>query len=49
MDANWGKGKEAELEEMGLSWGEAQLAAKDRDRWRNIVDTLSPIWGEEGK
>ena len=27
----------AELQDMGLSWGEAQAAAKDRTLWRNIV------------
>ena len=25
---------ETELREMGLTWGEAQKVAKDRDRWR---------------
>ena len=27
----------AELQDMGLSWGEAQATAKDRTLWRNIV------------
>lgn len=31
---------EAELLELGLSWGEAQLAANDSDRWKNIIDAL---------
>lgn len=35
--------------EMGLSWGEAQLAANDRDRRRNTIDALCPIGGKELK
>ena len=31
----------AELQEMGLSWGEAQATAKDKTLWRNIVVALS--------
>ena len=38
----------AELEEMGLSWGEAQAAAKDRTQWRNTV-ALCPTGDEEDK
>ena len=38
-----------ELQDMGLSWGEAQAAAKDRPLWRNIVVALCPIGDEEGK
>lgn len=40
---------EVELLEMGLSWGKAQLAAKDRDRWRNMIDALCPTGGKEDK
>ena len=43
----WRRTVEAELKEMGLSWGTAQLAAKDRDRWRNIIEALCPRGGEE--
>ena len=37
----------AELSEMGLSWGEAQHAAKDRSRWKQIIDALCPARDEE--
>lgn len=40
---------EAEQLEMDLSWGEAQLAAKDHDRWRNSNNDLCPKGGEEHK
>ena len=30
----------AELQDMGLSWGEAQAAVKDRTLWRNVVVAL---------
>ena len=30
----------AELQDMGLSWGEAQVAAKDRTLWRYIAVAL---------
>ena len=39
----------AELEEMGLSRGEAQVAAKDRTPWRNIVVVVCPTGDEEEK
>ncbi|KAK2189637.1 hypothetical protein NP493_101g09049 [Ridgeia piscesae] len=39
----------AELNEMGLSWGEAQASAKDRTLWRSIVVALCPTGGEEDK
>ena len=43
----WRKTVMEELEEIGLSWGEAQTAAKDRTLWRNIVVALCPT-GDEG-
>ena len=40
----------AVLEEMELSWGEAEDAAKDRSLWRNIVVVaLCPNRDEEDK
>ena len=33
--------------DMGLSWGEAQAAAKDRTLWRNIVVALCPSGYED--
>ena len=33
----------------GLSWGEAQAAAKDRTLWRNNVVALCPTGDEEDK
>ena len=34
---------------MGLSWGEAQAAAKDRTPWRNVVVALCTTGDEEDK
>ena len=31
-----------ELEEVGLTWGEAQAKAKDRVEWRRLISTLRP-------
>jgi len=39
----------AELQDMGLSWGEAQATAKDGTLWRNIVVALCPTGDEEDK
>lgn len=36
-----------ELEEMGLSWGEAQAKAQGRVGWRNIIVVLCPRRDEE--
>lgn len=43
----WRRTVMAELSEMGLSWGEAQYAAKDRSRWKQIIDALCPARDEE--
>ena len=43
----WRRTVMAELSEMGLSWGEAQHAAKDRSRWKQIIDALCPARDEE--
>ncbi len=32
---------------MGLTWAEAQLVAKDRSRWKQIVAALCPTKDEE--
>jgi len=37
-----------ELDEMGLTWGEAQHVAQDRDRWKDIVEALCPTVGRRG-
>lgn len=37
-----------ELEQMNLSWGETQYAAKDQLQWRELIEVLSPIGDEEG-
>ena len=34
---------------MGLSWGEAEAAAKDKSLWRNSVVALCPSGEEEDK
>ena len=40
----------AELQDMGLSWGEAQAAEKDTTLWSNIVVVaLCPTGDEEDK
>jgi len=39
----------AELNEKGLSWGEAQASAKDRSLLQNIVVALCPTGDEEDK
>ena len=40
----------AELQDMGLSWGEAQAAAKDMTLWRNVlIIALCPTMDEEDK
>ena len=38
-----------ELEEMGLSWGEAQAKAQDRVGWRGMIAALCPSREEEDK
>ena len=43
----WRRTVTAELKEMNLTWGEAQHAAQDRSRWRQIVEALCPIRDEE--
>ena len=41
----WRRTVESELTEMGLTWGEANKAAQDRDRWRMFVQALCPLTG----
>ena len=43
----WRRTVTAELKEMNLTWGEAQQAAQDRARWRQIVEALCPTWDED--
>jgi len=45
----WRRTITSELEKMGFSMGQAQYIAKDRGRWRQIVDALCPIGDEEDK
>ena len=35
-----------ELEELGLTWGEAQAKAQDRVYWRSFIATLCPSQDE---
>ena len=37
----------AELSEVQLTWGEAQHAAQNRARWKDIVVTLCPTGDKE--
>ena len=39
----------AELQEMGLMWGEAQKVAQDRVKWREVVVALCPSKDEEDR
>ncbi len=48
-DQRWPGEEQWRLLKMRLSCGEAQLAAKDHDRWRNIIDRLCAKGGEEHK
>ena len=45
----WRRTVTSELEEMGYSWGQAQFIAKDRVRWRQLVESLCPTGDEEDK
>ena len=45
----WRRTVTSELEEMGYSWGQAQFIAKDRARWRQLVEALCPTGDEEDK
>ena len=44
----WRRTVVSELSEMGLTWGEAQHVARDRTRWRGIVEALCPTVGRKG-
>jgi len=41
----WRRTIAKELSEMHLTWEEAQKAAKDREKWRNLAAALCPIGG----
>ena len=44
----WRKTVEHELKEMGLSWGEAQATAKNRDKWKEVIAAaLCPTGGSK--
>ena len=43
----WRRTVTQELEQMNLSWGEAQHAARDRMQWRSLIEALCPIGDEE--
>ena len=36
-----------EANQMNLSWGEAQHAARDRVEWRVLIEALCPLGDEE--
>ncbi len=41
---------EAELREMGMTWGEAEKVAKQRDQWKDCTTAaLNPNWGEDNR
>ena len=39
----------SELKELGITWGEAETKAKDRNGWRNLVVTLCSDGSEEDR
>jgi hypothetical protein len=43
----WRRTVMSELDELGISWGEAQSRAKDRQDWRSIVAALCSTGNEE--
>jgi hypothetical protein len=43
----WRRTVESELKELGITWGEAQKRAKDRNDWRSIVVALCSTGNEE--
>ena len=45
----WRRTIEAELKELGMTWGEAEVKAKNRVEWRNLVATLCSDRSEEDK
>ena len=45
----WRRTVTSELEEIGYSWGQAQFIAKDRAKWRQLVEALCPTGDEEDK
>ena len=47
LKTTWRKTAMAELQDMGLSWGEAQATAKDRTLWRNVIVALCLTGDEE--
>jgi len=42
--STWRRIAEAELQALKLNWGQAARLAKDRQRWRSLVDALCPTW-----
>ena len=43
----WRRTVQKELNELGLSMGQAETAAKDRMRWKGLVSALCPARDEE--
>ena len=43
----WRRTVMTELEEMGVTWGEAQAIAQDRPKWKQLVAALCPTGDEE--
>ena len=39
----------SELKELGITWGEAETKAKDRNGWHNLVVTLCSDGSEEDR
>ena len=42
----WRRGLQSDLDNSGMTWGEAKQRAKNRTRWRTAVDALCPLWDE---
>jgi hypothetical protein len=43
---NWRRDTIAEIIRVGMTWKDAERAAQNRVRWRNIIDGLSSTSGE---
>jgi hypothetical protein len=43
----WRRSSEQELRKNGISWSEGKQIAKDRQRWKVVVEDLCSAWNEE--
>ena len=43
LKATWRRTVMIELEELGLTWNEAQAESQDRVEWRRLIVALCPV------